>query len=95
MDIVTEFVAILLGVILSIILPIVIKWAVLPATRGKGFGDYVKTVLMPYIKAGIAAIVISFVILLFMPEGLNSFQAAAMLGFGWEAFIKNLMTKDS
>lgn len=94
MDIVTEFVAILLGVIISIVLPVVIKWATLPGARGGGFVQYVKTVLMPYIKAGIAAIVISFIILLFAPEGLNNFQAAVMLGFGWQAFVKNLLTKD-
>jgi hypothetical protein len=94
MDVITTFLGILLGVILSIILPIVIKWVVIKKDKSGGVALYVKTVLMPYIKAAVAAIVISIVILLFAPEGLNSFQAAAMLGFGWEAFIKNLMTKE-
>jgi hypothetical protein len=94
MDIPTEFVAILLGVVLSIVLPVVIKWAVLPAVRGAGTMEYLKRILMPYIKAGIASIVISFLILLFAPAGLDSYQAAALLGFGWQAFIKNLITKE-
>ena len=89
MDIITQFAAILLGVIFSIVMPIIFKWIVLP-DKASGFLDYVKTVLMPYIKAGIAAIVISFFVLIIAPET-DTFASAVMLGLGWQAFIRNLM----
>jgi hypothetical protein len=89
MDIVLQFAAILLGVVISIVLPIVIKWMILP-NKASGFVNYVNTVLMPYIKAGIAAIVVSFVILILAPET-DTFTSAAMLGLGWQSFIKNIL----
>lgn len=88
MDIVLQFAAILLGVVISIVLPIVVTWVVLP-NRAGGFSDYVKKEMMPYIKAGIAAIVISLIILVFAPE-LDNLKAAVMLGFGWQSFFKTL-----
>ena len=94
MDIVSQFIGILLGVVLSIILPIVIKWAQIPRAKGVGMILYVKTVLMPYIKAAVAAVVISIVIVIMAPDGMDSFKIAVLLGFGWEAFIKNLMTPE-
>lgn len=95
MDFVTMFVAILLGVVLSIVLPIAFKWVTLERKKGAGIMQYIKVNLMPYIKAGVGAVIISVAILLIAPQGLESFNAAVMLGFGWEAFFKNLMTQDT
>jgi hypothetical protein len=91
MDLVMQFLAILVGVILSIVLPIVFKWMILPTKAPGGFRAYVGSVLMPYIKAGIGAIIISIAILILSSEDLNNWKAAAMLGFGWQAFFKTLM----
>lgn len=91
MDIVTQFLAILCGVIVSIVLPIVVQWMKIPTVRASGWSVYVNSVITPYIKAGIAAIIVSFVILLFAPQELDNWKAAAMLGLGWQAFIKSLL----
>lgn len=91
MDLVTQFFAILFGVVVSIVIPIVIKWAAIPDNQRKGILDYTRSVLNPYVKAGIAAIIISLLILVFAPEDLDNWKAAAMLGLGWQSFIKNLL----
>ena len=93
MNVVTEFLAILFGVVMSIIFPLVWKWVVLPTdTKRNGIGDYLNSVYKPYILAGIASIVISLFILMFATD-LTNWQGAAMLGFGWQAFVKNLQSQ--
>jgi hypothetical protein len=91
MDLVTQFLAILVGVVVSIVIPIIVKWAVVPENNRKGILEYTRIVLNPYVKAGIAAIIISLLILVFAPEDLDNWKAAAMLGLGWQSFIKNLL----
>jgi hypothetical protein len=82
---------ILLGVAISIVLPVIVKWAVLPAKeRSFGFKRYIASIYLPYLKAGIAAIFISIVILVFAPEDLDNWETAVLLGFGWQSFLKNL-----
>ncbi len=91
LTIVELFGYILVGVVVSIVFPIVIKWVTFPATQQSlGFMQYVNSVYMPYVKAAIAAVVISLLILIFLPENIDNAKSAVLLGFGWEAFIKNL-----
>ncbi len=87
------FGSILLGVVLSIICPVVVKWAKLdPTKRSSGFRNFMNSIYKPYLLAGIAAIVISCIILLFLPEDVTTWKAAAFLGFGWQSFIATLQT---
>lgn len=92
MDPLTEFLAILLGVVASIVLPIVVQWMALPkAKRDEGIMRYALSVFKPYILAGIAAIIVSFFILMFAPADLADWRAASILGLGWQSFLKSLI----
>ncbi len=93
MDILLQFAAILFGVVVSIVLPIIVKWTVLP-DKADGFSRFISKEIKPYILAGVAAIIISLLILAIAP-GMDTFAASVIQGIGWQSFIKNLQPSAS
>jgi uncharacterized membrane protein YidH (DUF202 family) len=87
MDIVMEFVAILIGVVLSIVVPVAIRW--IKAARKKERFDLWQ-ILKPYLMMAVAAIILSFAILVLNQDLVDNFKAGILLGFGWESFFASL-----
>jgi hypothetical protein len=87
MDVVMEFLAIFIGVVLSIVVPVALKW-IRAAQKKERFDLW--AILKPYLMIAVAAVILSFAILVLNQDLVDNFKAGILLGFGWESFFASL-----
>ena len=79
-----------LGIVISVILPIVRK--MIPRTEGgpAGLEGRFWTIAKPYIALGILSLMVGLLIVAFSGESLKDWRAALLVGYAWDSTLQKI-----
>jgi hypothetical protein len=84
---------VVLGIVISVILPILRQSLPKPKEGkflGKRFAERIWPIAEPYVYLGIASLVIGVLVVAFSGESLADWKAALLLGFSWDSILQKL-----
>ena len=85
---------VVLGIVISVILPILRQSLPKPKPNerfaGQQFGERIWPIAEPYVYLNIASLVIGVLVVAFSGESLADWKAALLLGFSWDSILQKM-----